>query len=124
MFEKREEEDGWMRDLYAYWGIDDPAVKEFVDRRYIERLVGCVENVTNPGCTLTTKEKLADIRKMITSDRAVEAVHNAKPHSTYMKIMLLPIRWKSVGLTYLEGKVISKVKSSDTRLFARLKAGR
>ena len=41
-----------------------------------------------------------------------------------MKIMLMPIKWNNTGLTYLEGKVISKVKSGDTKTFAKLKAGR
>lgn len=124
MFEKREEEDGWMRELYQYWQIDSAAVKEFVDRRYIERLVGCVENVTNPSCTLSRREKKQEIRKMIHSRRAQEAVKTARPHSTYMKIMLIPIKIKSTDLTFLEGQVISKVKSGNTKLFARLKAHR
>lgn len=124
MFEKREEEDGWMRELYQYWHIDSAAVKEFVDRRYIERLVGCVENVTNPSCTLSRREKKQEIRKMIHSRRAQEAVKTARPHSTYMKIMLIPIKIKSTALTFLEGQVISKVKSGNTELFARLKAHR
>ena len=44
--------------------------------------------------------------------------------SKYMKIMLLPIKWNNAGLTYMEGRVISKVKSGNTKTFAKLKAGR
>lgn len=124
MYDKREEEDGWMRELYAYWGVSTPEQREFVDRRYIERLVGCVENITNSNCTLSRREKKAQIRTMIRTDRAKEAVRNAQPRSTYMKIMLLPVKWRSTNLTYLEGRTISFVKSRDTRLFARLKAHR
>ena len=58
MYEKREEEDGWMKDLYAYWNVSSPASKEFLDRRYIERLVGCVENLTNKNCDLPRRAKL------------------------------------------------------------------
>ncbi|MBR6532841.1 MAG: glycosyltransferase, partial [Clostridia bacterium] len=47
MFDKREEENGWMRDLYAHWGIMNAEIDEFISRRYIERIIGCVENVTN-----------------------------------------------------------------------------
>lgn len=124
MFEKREEEDGWMRELYQYWHIGSADSKEFVDRRYIERLVGCVENVTNPSCTLSFGEKWKDIRKMITSKRAQDAVRIAKPRSLYMKVMLIPIKMRSTSLTFLEGEVISKVKSGNTELFAKLKAHR
>lgn len=124
LYEKREEEHSWMLDLYDHWGIHDARSEEMLQRRYIERVIGCVENVTCPSCTLTPKEKKERIRTMIRSDRALRAVRTARPRSTYMKLMLIPIKSGSVGLTYLEGKVISSVKSKDTKLFAKLKAGR
>lgn len=124
MYEKREEEHGWMKGLYEYWGIMTPEIKEFIYRRYIERIIGCIENVTNKNCNLSPAEKKAEIKKMITSGEAVEAVKTAKPNSKYMKIMLIPIKSKNVTLTYLEGCAISKVKSGNTKLFAKLKAGR
>ena len=38
MYDKREEEHGWMLDLYRHWGLEgDPASMEMVQRRYIER---------------------------------------------------------------------------------------
>lgn len=124
MFAKREEENDWMEDLYRYWGIDNEEIREFLARRYIERAIGCVENVTNRNCTLSAKEKKAEIRKIICNETARKAVKAAKPNSKYMKVMLLPVKWNSVGLTYLEGRIISKVKSGNTKLFAKLKANR
>ena len=124
MYDKREEENEWMEELYAHWNIDTPEVREFLARRYIERIIGCVENVTNKNCTLSPKEKKAEIKKMICSDTAQKAVHTAVPNSSYMKILLMPIKWKCVGLMYMMSCVISKVKSTNTKLFAKLKAGR
>ena len=124
MYDKREEENGYMEELYAHWNIDTPEVREFIARRYIERIIGCVENVTNKNCTLSPKEKKAEIKKMICSDTAQKAVHTAVPNSSYMKILLMPIKWKCVGLMYMMSYVISKVKSTNTKLFAKLKAGR
>lgn len=124
MYDKREEEDGWMKDLYAYWGVSSPEVQEFLDRRYIERLVGCVENLTNKNCTLSRKEVLKEIRRYITAPRAREALKGAEPRSSYMKIMLVPYQLKSTLLTYAESAVISYVKSGNTKLFATLKARR
>lgn len=124
MYEKREEEHGWLLELYDYWHTESPEIREFLARRYIERLIGCIENVTNRNCTLKRAEKKTEIRKMISSDRAREAVRTAKPNSGYMKLMLLPVRWNSAGLTMLEGSVISAVKSRNTKIFARLKAER
>lgn len=124
MFQKREEEHSWMLELYEHWKTDSPEIREFLARRYIERVIGCIENVTNRSCTLSSKEKKAEIKKMISSDRAREAVKAANPNSKYMKLMLMPIKWKNTALTYLEGKLISRVKSGNTKLFARLKANR
>ena len=61
---------------------------------------------------------------MISSKSAREAVQTAKPNSKYMKLMLMPVKWNNTSLTYLEGKLISRVKSGNTKLFARLKANR
>ena len=124
MFDKREEEHSWMLDLYEHWELDTPETREFLARRYIERVIGCIENVTNRNCTLSPKEKKSEIKKMISSDRARQAVKIAQPNSKYMKLMLLPIKWNNATLTYLEGKLISYVKSGNTKLFASLKANR
>ena len=124
MYEKREEENGWMKDLYYYWGIENSEVEEFLARRYVERLIGCVENVTNKNCNLSKGEKRKEIKKMISTDTAKAYLKKAKPNSAYMKIMLVPIKINSAALTYLEGSVISAVKGGNTRLFAKLKAGR
>lgn len=124
MFDKREEEQTWMEDLYNHWQIASPEVDEFLARRYIERIIGCIENITNKGCNEPTLIKLKSIRNIIKSDRVQRAVKIAEPNSNYMAIMLIPIRLKFTFLTYLEGKVISFIKTHSTRVFATLKANR
>ncbi len=125
MYDKREEEHGWMLELYRHWGLEgDAASMEVVQRRYIERLVGCIENVCNPQCSLDAKEKLAQIERMITSERAQLAVAVARPRTKMMALMLLPIRKKNAAMAYREGRFISFVKRHNTRIFATLKANR
>ena len=124
MYEKREEEHGWMMELYEYWQINDEASREMIARRYVERLIGCVENVANPKCTLTKREKRNTIHNMISSKNCQEMLSLARPRSTLMKIMLLPIRMGMNNLTYLEGVFISWVKRRNTKVFAKLKANR
>lgn len=124
MYEKREEEADWMENLYKYWGVSSKEITEFLSRRYIERIIGCIENVTNKNCTLTAHEKKKEIRKIIRTRRVRKALRRAKPNSEYMKLMLVPIKMRSVTLTYLEGRVISFVKRHSTKVFAELKAGR
>ena len=93
-------------------------------RRYIERVVGCIENITNPGCTLSPKDKKEEIARIIRKPLVQEMVRVAKPRSRMMKIMLSPIRSQNVWLTYRECCLIFSVKRKNTRLFASLKAKR
>ncbi|NLL63290.1 MAG: glycosyltransferase family 2 protein [Ruminococcaceae bacterium] len=124
MYDKREEEAGWMEELYKYWKVDSSEIQEFLARRYIERVVGCIENITNKNCTLSRKEKMEEIKKIISTPRAQRASRIAEPNSIMMKIILFPIKHRFTVLTYLESCVISKVKSSNTKVFATLKANR
>lgn len=124
MYDKREEENQWMISLFEYWGIDTPEVREFLARRYAERLVGCIENITNRNCTLTPAEKRAAIRAMITTPQAQKALKLAKPRTKMMCVVLAPLRLGSVGLTMAQSSVISWVRQNSTNLFARLKANR
>ena len=125
MYEKREEEHGWMLDLLDHWGLThDPASREMVQRRYIERLVGCIENVCEPACELPNPERQELVRQMISSERAQQAVVEAEPRSTMMRVMLWPIRRKNVSLTMKEGKFIAFVKRHNSRMFSTLKASR
>jgi len=125
MYEKREEEHGWMLDLYEHWDLsDDLESMEMVQRRYIERLVGCIENVCSPSCKLSHRERMALIATMIKSDRAQLAVRVARPRSRMMRTMLVPIKTKNAQLAFAEGKFISLVKGRSFKTFARLKANR
>ena len=125
MYAKREEEHTWMLDLYRHWGLSgDAASNEMIQRRYIERLIGCIENVCNPKCELSEKDKLSQIDAMINSERAQIAVVAARPRSRMMAAMLVPIKQRNAVLAYQEGKFISFVKRHNTKVFATLKANR
>ena len=61
---------------------------------------------------------------MMSKKRVSKMVALARPKSKYMKIMLFPIKLKSVALTLLEAQTITFVKTRNTKLFSKLKAGR
>ncbi len=124
MYAKREEEHQWLQDLYRTWGIDTPEVQEFLARRYTERLVGCVENVTNKNCELSRAQKRLEIAKMISTPQAIDALKKAVPNTFMMKALFIPYRMQNVTLTMWESQFISFVKQHSTNLFARLKANR
>ena len=104
--------------------IPSPKAREFIARRYLERVIGCIENVTNDACDLSKQEKKDSINEMIHKESVQDALKIAKPKSAYMKLMLVPIRMRSTGLTYLEGNIISRVKKKHVKMFAKLKADR
>lgn len=121
MYKKREEEHGWLINLYKKWGIMNGGTREFLARRYVERLIGCIENVTNPKCELPYTEKYHMIKQMLGKKRVSWAMKHAKPKSKYMSCMLVPVKMKNVTLCLIEGMVISYVKTHHTKLFSKLK---
>ncbi len=124
MYQKREEEHAWMLDLYNYWGIHDAKSREFLARRYIERVVGCIENITNKKCTLLKNEKKQQIKKIISDPKVAENLKITRPKTLMMRGVLFPIRLKNAVLTYYESIIISKVKTRNPKLFATLKSRR
>lgn len=124
MYEKREDEHGWMINLYKEWNVHNAESREMIARRYVERLIGCVENITNPKCTLSHGEKRKQVKDMLSKQHVAQCLKLAKPRSSYMKILLIPLKMKSVTLTLLECQAISFVKTRNTKLFSKLKAGR
>ena len=124
MYKKREDEHEWMVNLYKEWNIHNAGSREMIARRYVERLIGCVENITNPKCTLSYGEKRKQVREMLSKTHVAQCLKIAKPRSSYMKILLIPLKMKNVTLTLLECQVISFVKTRNTKLFSKLKAGR
>ena len=125
LYEKREDEHGWLLDLYRHWGLDgDASCMEMIQRRYIECLIGCIESVCNPACGLPAKEKIAQIEKMITSDRAQLAVATAHPRGRMMRAIFMPIKVKNARLAYREGTIISYVTRHNAKAYSALKANR
>lgn len=124
MYQKREEEHGWLLALYKKWGVMNPQTKEMLARRYVERFIGCVENLTNPKCDLGYREKREQVKRMLSKKKVSQMARIARPKSLYMKIMLIPIKLKNVTLTLLEAQTITFVKTRNTWLFSKLKAGR
>jgi glycosyltransferase EpsJ len=124
LYQKREEEHDWMTELYKYWNIGNEQVTEMLSRRYVERQIECVTNLTCAASTLTHRERIDEIRMIVHNPRIDECLKYAKPRSLYTRVALLPFGWKAVHLVWLEAVVITFVKEHFGRLFARLRSGR
>ena len=124
-YNKREQEHSWLIDLYRHWDLlANQEVDEMLHRRYIERVVGCVESVCDPASNMRGADRLGRIESMIINGRVENALMTAKPRSLIMKAMLVPIRLRSAKLMELEGLIMSFAKRRTPELFAMLKAMR
>lgn len=123
-FEKREEEDSWIKELYQHWGVDTPEAVEFIARRHAERVIGCIETVTSRDCPLSPGERKAEVARMVLAPSVQDAAAKARPRSLMMRMMFAPIRMRKPGLMMAESRVISWVKRNFVGLFAFLKAHR
>lgn len=125
MYEKREEEYTWLHDLCKYWGVlNDKPVQEFLARRYVERLLGCVENVCNKQAKLSGKERKSAVKKMLGDAKVAPAFKKAKIRARHTKLLLWPIKHKLVRLTILEGKFLAYMRKHHMKQFAHYKAER
>ena len=121
LYEMREKEHELLLDLYCHWGLaGDAASSEMINRRYIERLISCVENVCGPQCTLPKRERVSQIKRMIGSDRAQLAAETARPRAAIARTMLMPIKAKNAFLAYQEGRMISFAKRHNSKVFVAL----
>lgn len=125
LYETREDEHSCMLDLYRHWGLEgDAACMEMLQRRYVERLIGCIENVCSPQCDLSKREKIAQIGEMITSDRAQLAVATVRPRSRAMRAIIGPIKARNARLAYREGRLMLFVKRHSSRAYSSLRDSR
>lgn len=123
-FEKREEEDRWIKELYEHWGVDTPESREFIARRHAERVLGCIEAVTSRDCPLPPAERKAEVARMVLAPSVQQAAAAAQPRSLMLRALFAPIRMRKPGLMMLESRFVSWVKRNFVGVFAFLKAHR
>ena len=124
MYEKREEEHGWLEEIFAYWNLKDADSNEFLARRYCERALGCIENLMRAPRGADRRNRLARTREILNNERLRNLLKIARPRTLMLKIMFIPMKWRAARLCMLECSIISFARSRFTRLFATLKARR
>lgn len=92
---------------------------EFSSRRFIERVVGCIENICSSN--LSIKNKLKKIKEILKNETTRDTVKIARPHSKKMKLILIPIKLRMTLSTFLIGTLISIVRKSNPAVFNQLK---
>lgn len=123
-FEIRVEEHERLLDFFSKYKLINSESKEFLSRRFIERVIGCIENEFSIKNNSSRNAKLRQIKKIINNDYTREALYSAKLTSKKMKIMVIPLRIKSVLLVYCMGIMLSQIRTRLPRLFMKLKQSR
>lgn len=117
LFEIRKAEYKEFVEYFNNLGIEN--YQEFNSRRFIERVLGCVENICSSN--LTKKEKKKAISVILKDPVVAETIKIANPKSKKVKIMLIPLKLKSTFLTHFTGNFISNVRKKFPHLFNKLK---
>ena len=119
LFDVRKKEYYEFNAYFKIWDIKEEEYIEFSSRRFIERMLGCIENIY---CQDTTfKKRYKEIKRIIKDDLTRETLKVAKPKSKKTKITLIPIKLKSVLLTMLMGRVFHYIKVKHPSTFNKLK---
>ena len=119
LFEIRKNEFKEFNDYFELWEIKKDKYYEFSCRRYIERVLGCIENVYCSN--MKFKERYNEIKKMIKDETTRETLKYAEPKSKKIKIMLIPIKLRLTLITMLMGKTFNSIKTKHPDLFNKLK---
>lgn len=119
LFEIRKNEFKEFNEYFESWNIKKDKYYEFSCRRYIERILGCIENIY---CSdMNFKLRFKEIKKMINDPITREALEYTKPKSKKIKLMLIPIKLRLTLITMLMGKTFNSIKIKHPDLFNKLK---
>lgn len=120
MFEKRKEHYLHIVELYEHWGILDQERKEFISSYYAGRVFQCVQEMVD-NKKVSFGDKRMKIRKIIDDPLTQESMRNASQLTGKMKVLCVPIKLRSVGLSMAAGYAVSAVRKVAPGLFIKMK---
>ena len=124
LFELRRKEHDRFVDYFRELDCLDDQAREYLSRRYIERLVGCVENECSPESKKTLGQRLEKIRQMSNDPCTAPSADQARLTSLRMKLLVLPLRHRWYRTALLSGYVMSFCRNRLPAFFAWLKLNR
>lgn len=119
LFEIRKKEFFEFNKYFEEWGISKSEYYEFSCRRFIERLLGCIENIYCSN--LNFRNRYKEIKLIINDQVTRKTLKYTVPKSKKVKIMLIPIKLKCTLLVMIMGKLFHLVKTKCPALFNKLK---
>ena len=112
------------QEFFKNMGMWNLKSREYVCRRFTERIAGCIENIFHAGKQLSEKDKWKRIQEVISDPDVREALQYAQYKSTKMKLLALPLAAQSGLLTYMVYKLVYEIRKHNPALFHKLKSSR
>ncbi len=100
-------------------GLRPEEYLEFSSRRFIERVLGCIENICSSKVRL--KERCKKIKKIVNNEYVIYSVRIAKPNSKKTRLMLFPVKIKSVFLLLIMGNTVGFIRRKYPGFFNKMK---
>ena len=121
LFERRVEEHEQMLSFFDEMNVPQKESSEYLSRRHIERIVGCIENEHSPESDLSISERYRRVQKIVFDPYTQSSAYQAKQSNWKMKLLILPIRNRLVPIVFLLGALMSFCRRRLPELFAMLK---
>ncbi len=111
-----------INNYFEKWKISKESYYEFSSRRYIERVLGCIENIYCGKSSFF--ERYRWIKMIINDDLTRQTIKCVYPTSVKIKIMLIPLKYKLILSSMMMGRMINIIKKKYPAFFNRLKNNR
>lgn len=121
LFDLRLEEHKQMLAYFESFGIPSEETLEYLARRYIERIVGCIENEHSPESKYSLRDRYHRIKQIVFDPYTQPCAAFAKHSGWKMRLLIRPILKQQTPLVFLLGAVMSFCRRHFPRLFASLK---
>ena len=109
-----------LSNFFGNFGIKKKEYIDFIAKRYIERTLGCLENVHRKSY-LTFKEKIRETDNIIHCKETSYYLKIYKTDNKVIKMILFTYKFKNPCITYLIGLCFYTFKSFNPTLFNKIK---
>ena len=109
-----------LSNFFGNFGIKKSEYNEFIAKRYIERTLGCLENIHRKSY-LTFKERMNEVDNIIHCRETKNYLKIYKTNNKMIKIILFTYRFKKPYIPYFIGYSLYLFKALNPSLFNSIK---
>lgn len=107
-------------ELFQYYGIDEEVYEKYISKRFIERTVGCLENIHRKN-NLSIKDKLNQTREIIKNEETKKYLKIYKSNNKIINLTLKTYEFKSPIFAFIMGYAFNRAKKIFPKAFNKFK---